>query len=253
MAAYLGALLRRSGLPLTGVARRAFRYLAQYYPPMYYDGYVDKLVGFHAIIRAADETGLDGDVVECGVGRGLTFFMLGDFMARQRSERRLYGFDSFAGFPAPSPADASPRRPVRGDLWRDTSVRHVRDHFRRTALRAYFDDKVRLTPGFFSETLPAASEPRRIVLLNLDVDLYESYRDCLRFLGPRVTGVIVYDEYRSPKWPGATSAVDEVLPSLAHRLFYARVMNRYVSLPEAALAQPFARRLEDRLDLRAAA
>ena len=98
-----------------------------------------------------------------------------------------------------------------------------------------------------------SQDPARIALLNLDVDLYESYCDCLRHLGPRVTGVIVYDQYRSPKWPGATQAVDECLPSIAHTLFYSPVMDRYVSVPTASLHEPFAEKLVDRLNLQPAA
>jgi hypothetical protein len=250
MGALLRDLVRKSGLPLTGVARRSFRYLAQYYPPLYYRGYIEKVIGYDAILRTADAAGIEGDVVECGIGRGLTFYMLGHLLARQPSARRLYGFDSFEGFPAPTAADASSRQPVQGDLWSDTSMRHVRDHFLRGELGTFFETRVRLIPGFFAETLPAAAAPAHIALLNLDVDLYESYRDCLRYLGPRVTGVIAYDEYRSPKWPGATRAVDEELPALRHRLFYSAVMDRYVSLPEMAVRQPFGERLADRLDLR---
>jgi hypothetical protein len=251
MGRLISALIRRSGFPMTSPARRGFRYLAQYYPPFYYGGYIEKIAGFQTILRTADETAIPGDVAECGVGRGLTLFMLGHFLARAGSPRLLYGFDSFEGFPAPTAADESPRRPVRGDLWSDTSLAHVRDHFVRSSdLEGFLRDKVRLVPGFFSATLPLASEPATIALLNLDVDLYESYRDCLHFLGPRVRGAIVYDEYLSPKWPGATQAVDEALPVLHHEIFYSPAMERHVSLPAASLGQAFAEKLIDRLSLR---
>jgi hypothetical protein len=242
-------LLRRSGFALTSPARRGFRYLAQYYPPFYYNGYIEKIAGFQTILRTADDAATPGDVVECGVGRGLTLYMLGHFLARADSPRRLYGFDSFEGFPEPTAADESPRVPVRGDLWSDTSMAHVRDHFLRSGLDGFFRNQVRLVPGFFSNTLPGASEPATIALLNLDVDLFESYRDCLQFLGPRVRGVIVYDEYLSPKWPGATQAVNDALPGLNHQLFYSPTMERYISLPAASLGQTFAQKLADRLGL----
>jgi hypothetical protein len=242
-------LLRRSGFALTSPARRGFRYLAQYYPPLYYNGYIEKIAGFQTILRTADEAAISGDVVECGVGRGLTLYMLGHFLSRASSPRRLYGFDSFEGFPEPTSADESPRRPTRGDLWSDTSMAHVRDHFLRGGLDSYFYNRVQLVPGFFSNTLPRSSEPVTIAMLNLDVDLYESYRDCLRFLGPRVRGAIVYDEYLSPKWPGATQAVNEALPALNHLLFYSPPMDRYISLPATSLGGTFAQKLADRLGL----
>ena len=78
-------------------------------------------------------------MVECGVGRGLTLYMLGYFMAARRSTRRLYGFDSFEGFPPPTAADTSDRRPVAGDLWADTSLTHVAEHFRYGELQEFFN------------------------------------------------------------------------------------------------------------------
>ena len=245
---WLDALLRRSGTPFSRTARRSFRYLAQYYPPIYYDGFLQKVVGFDTALREIDAHDVPGDVVEGGLGRGLTFYVLAHFMARRRPDRRLYGFDSFAGFPPPTAFDESPRRPVAGDLWRDTSYRHVVGHLATGGLDEFLKSRVAIVPGFFSETLQRRSEPRSIALLNVDVDLYESYRQVLEVFGPRVTGLIVYDEYASPKWPGATRAVDELLPSLGHTLHYSRVMNRYVSVSRSATHPAFVASLARSLD-----
>lgn len=73
-------------------------------------------------------------------------------------------------------------------------------------------ETVRLVPGLFSETL--AGYKGRIALLHVDVDLYQSYMDCLTSLWPQVEvgGVIAFDEYGEPEtWPGAKRAVDEFL------------------------------------------
>jgi hypothetical protein len=72
---------------------------------------------------------------------------------------------------------------------------------------------------------------------------------CLQHLGPRVTGVIVYDEYASPKWPGATRAIDEQLPLLNHRLFKSGVMSRYVSMPASSEETEFGRAIRRALQL----
>jgi hypothetical protein len=71
---------------------------------------------------------------------------------------------------------------------------------------------VTLVPGLFSETLPHHKKP--IALLHVDVDLYQSYADCLVNLWPRVEagGIVAFDEYGEPDtWPGARRAVDEFL------------------------------------------
>lgn len=245
---WLEAVVRKSGLPFSRTARRTFRYLAQYYPPFYYDGFLQKTAGFDAALRELDECRVRGDVVECGVGRGLSLYVLAHFMSRRNSDRRLYAFDSFEGFPAPSPFDVSPRRPLKGDLWSDTSLRHVRDHF-DVGLTDFLDQRVHIVPGFFADTLTTRTDPSEIALLNLDVDLYESYVTCLRHLGARVTGIIIYDEYASPKWPGATKAVDEQLPLLKHTLFRSEVMSRYVSMPGACVDADFGRAIRRALQL----
>ncbi len=55
-----------------------------------------------------------GDVVECGVGRGRSFACFAFLVAEENAGRTLWGYDSFAGFPAPTPEDASPRNPQPG-------------------------------------------------------------------------------------------------------------------------------------------
>ncbi|MBN1676646.1 MAG: hypothetical protein JXR37_36720 [Kiritimatiellae bacterium] len=237
--------------PLAPAARREYRRLCHYYPPFFYPGYLQKIVCFHLILRTLDRHHVAGDVVECGVGRGLSFFALGLFMEQLGMERRLYGYDSFQGFPAPSPEDASNRNPVRGDVWAETSVEHVAQHFRDAGLETFLRTRVSLVPGFFEETLAPPFEFGGIALLHLDVDLYESYRVCMRRLGDRVTGLIVYDEYGSPKWPGATLAVDELLPALGHSLFRSDLTGRHFSVPAAAVRSPFGETLLNELQAQA--
>jgi len=48
--------------------------------------------------------------------------------------------------------------------------------------------------------------------IHLDVDIHSSYIECLTELYPKLVpgGVVVFDDYGSPKWPGAKKAVDEL-------------------------------------------
>ncbi len=47
----------------------------------------------------------------------------------------------------------------------------------------------------------------------MDVNLYDSYRECLHFFYPRMElgGIILFDEYNDPPWPACNKAVDEFL------------------------------------------
>ena len=52
---------------------------------------------------------IDGDIVECGVGRGnsLAMIVLSTELIKSSHERNFYGFDSFEGFPEPTKEDLS--------------------------------------------------------------------------------------------------------------------------------------------------
>ena len=152
---------------------------------------------------------MPGDIAECGVGRGKTFLFLSFLASQENKSRTVWGFDSFAGFPDPTPEDDSPRNPQTGEkiskkedvLWmlRDANLGD-----------GFMKNRVRLVPGFFRDTLPryAGSD---IALLHIDADLYGSYKDALENLYPRVRpgGWVLFDEYNTIQFPGATQAVNE--------------------------------------------
>jgi hypothetical protein len=108
-------------------------------------------------------------------------------------------------------------------------------------LTEYRDRHLTSVEGFLESTLPAAFDLESIALLNVDVDLYESHKVCLQTFGPRVGGIVVYDEYADPKWPGATLAINEALAASGHELFYSELCRRDFSLP--------LRRVNDRFGL----
>ena len=72
----------------------------------------------------------------------------------------------------------------------------------------YPDDKVVFVKGLVEATIPDAA-PRKIALLRLDTDWYESTKHELDHLYDRVVqlGVVVFDDYGW--WNGAKRAVDE--------------------------------------------
>jgi hypothetical protein len=73
-----------------------------------------------------------------------------------------------------------------------------------------------LVKGFFADTLPF-NDSKQIALLNIDGDLYQSYRDCLSNLFHKLSsgGVILFDDFgeegREQSFPGARRAVKEFL------------------------------------------
>ncbi|MGE4159268.1 MAG: TylF/MycF/NovP-related O-methyltransferase [Planctomycetota bacterium] len=155
--------------------------------------------------------GRAGDIVECGVGYGHSL-VLWSALA-QLEHRKVWGFDSFEGFPEPHEKDKSPRNPQKGQFASD--LKGVVKLLESSGLGTEFvRSQVTLVKGFFSETVGKYTGSG-IALLHIDADLYQSYLDVLSVLYDKVIpgGVIVFDEYMNTyehyKFPGAKKAIDE--------------------------------------------
>ncbi|MEN0110761.1 MAG: TylF/MycF/NovP-related O-methyltransferase [Planctomycetota bacterium] len=159
---------------------------------------------------------LEGDVIECGVYRGASLFRMARRLKTLGSDKELYACDSFEGFPTETVGklDTSFLRPVSKLRRKFTGAGDVPERIERFC--GYYDTPIRVVKGFFSDTLPALTD-RRFCFIHLDVDLYQSYVDCLTLLYPCLApgGVVVFDDYNPSKlpgvakWPGATLAVNE--------------------------------------------
>lgn len=163
-----------------------------------------------------------GDIVECGVGEGNTFAMLAYLIGSENPPtRRLWGFDSFAGWPEPTEFDKSPRNPQKGE-WK-VSEELVRQRLEESRINREFPRlDLQIVKGFFCDSLPRFPK-RPIAFLHIDADLYTGYHDALVYLFPQVAvgGIVAFDEYKRfpprpeygngtiEKWPGCTKAVDE--------------------------------------------
>ena len=175
---------------------------------------------------------VEGDVVECGVGRGGSFLYLAFLMKDEMKGRKLWGFDSFKGFPMPSDHDKSVRRPQKGD-WDWTSVNWVEGLLVNAGLdRGFVRSQVTLVKGFFKESLPKY-RGSSIAFLHIDVDLYDSYLTVLHELFPKVApgGVILFDEYMETtdllKFPGAQKAIDEYLGPMTTLISRDKITGKY--------------------------
>ena len=139
---------------------------------------------------------IPGNIVECGVGNGFSLLSWCLLSYLADTERGIWAFDSFEGFPEPSEEDRSPRNAKAGDH-RDTSIEYVKRFLHESeVVNDEIIDHIHFVKGFFNDTMPQYSgEP--IALLHLDVDLYQSYLDCLNGLYEFVVpgGIILFDEY----------------------------------------------------------
>ena len=162
-----------------------------------------------------------GSVIECGVFRGfglMTWAHLSAVLEPADLTRRIYGFDSFAGFPHVSERDANAAKtPQPGELKADSYAELSRliDVYDQDRFLGHVD-KVHLVSGDVCQTIPTFVEehPHLVVsLLFLDLDLYEPTRVALVEFLPRMPkgSILAFDQLDNPIWPGEAQALNDVI------------------------------------------
>jgi hypothetical protein len=151
-----------------------------------------------------------GNIAECGVFKGSSLCAIALHVKDRGIDKHVFGLDSFQGF------DQSVRKDIelggkantekRMGGFGETSIGHVRGKLARLGLL----DAVTLIPGYFAETLQTLLT-ESFSFVHLDCDIYDSYKQTLNFFYPRMShgGLILFDEYEDPPWPGCKLAVDE--------------------------------------------
>lgn len=162
-----------------------------------------------------------GSVVECGVLHGfglMSWAKLSTILEPENLTRRIYGFDTFAGFPSISNNDESRFTNSNvGDLSAssyDELLALIKEYDRDRFLGNI--PKVELVKGDIVQTAPAfvGTHPHLVVsLLFIDCDLFEPTKAALEAFIPRMPkgAILAFDELDNPIWPGETLAVLESL------------------------------------------
>lgn len=161
---------------------------------------------------------IEGDFVECGVWRGGSAMLIAKMLSsRNIVNRKVYLYDTFEGMSEPTAEDVdnknrSAAKMLRSGIgnkeesvWCLADLQDVKENLSLTKMS--FDNLV-FVEGKVEDTLPVTL-PANISLLRLDTDWYESTRQELFYLFPRLTtnGVLIIDDYGH--WEGCRKAVDE--------------------------------------------
>jgi macrocin-O-methyltransferase TylF-like protien len=160
-----------------------------------------------------------GSIVECGVFRGfslMSWAKLSSILEPENLTRRIYGFDSFNGFPSVSSNDRTGSGVAEVGDFQTSSYDELIE-----LLRVYDQDrflghipKVQLIRGDASKTIPEFVQQNRHLLVSLlfiDLDLYEPTKTALEHILPRMPkgSIVAFDELDNPIWPGETEALLE--------------------------------------------
>lgn len=161
-----------------------------------------------------------GDVAECGVWQGHSAHMVASILKKRGFTNKFFIFDSFQGLSEITPLDVNELFPL--------SEKQIEE---QRSLLACSEDVVRSNLSefdfmeYYAGWIPSRFdevEDRKFILVHLDVDLYQPFRDSLMFFYPRLVegGVIVFDDYGLTQFPGAKTAVDEAVEEFHPTLFY---------------------------------
>ena len=173
-----------------------------------------------------------GSIIECGVlfgGGVFTWAQLTEVFEPFNHLRKIYGFDTFTGFPALSEGDktgtaAHLKQGGLGIACKEDIEEAIKLYDQNRVLSHI--NRVELVVGDACETIPMfiKENPHLVVsLLWLDFDIYEPTLAALRHFVPRMPkgAIIAFDELNHDVWPGETVAVIEELglPNLRIKRF----------------------------------
>lgn len=140
---------------------------------------------------------LNGNICEVGVYKGGS----AEIIANSKSEnKKLYLFDTFKGMPAVNEKDNHHKK----NDFNDTSFENIKNYFDKF-------ENVFVYQGIFPQQNSEIIKDDKFSLVHLDVDIYESYKNCLEFFYPRLVsgGLLILDDYNATTCVGAKIAVDE--------------------------------------------
>ncbi len=146
---------------------------------------------------------ISGDFVEMGCYKGDTSLLLAEIV--KASEKKLWIYDSFEGLPEKKEVDKS----VMGVLFRGGELAVTKREVKQRFLRANLPVPV-IKKAWFSE-LVENDLPEQIAFAFLDGDFYESIKDSIKLVAPKMSdgGVMVVHDYTNLALPGVKKAVDE--------------------------------------------
>lgn len=178
----------------------------------------ERLFGLIEAVKYITQNKIEGDIVECGVWKGGSMLATAETLVQlQSTDRKLFLYDTFEGMPAPSEKDIrfddvqaesmlqSNTNKENNLVWAFSTLDEVK---RTMALSNYPSSNIQYIKGKVEDTIPSVI-PKKIALLRLDTDWYESTKHELIHLYPRLEqgGVLIIDDYGY--WKGASKAVDE--------------------------------------------
>jgi len=161
---------------------------------------------------------IEGDFVECGVYQGRILILFKKLQELFKINNNIYGYDTFDGMTEPSTYDVYTETKIKAShtyfsyqeknkKWSSASLEDVKHNLQKSLTEI---SNISLIKGDVLQTLNDEQNlPKKISILRLDTDWYDSTKKELEVLYPRLQskGVLIIDDYGF--YDGSRKAVDE--------------------------------------------
>ncbi|WP_417333256.1 TylF/MycF/NovP-related O-methyltransferase [Halarcobacter sp.] len=139
----------------------------------------------------------DGDLIEMGVYKGSTAYIIADIS--KNTEKKLYLLDTFEGTPPHSENDNVKRE----GFYSDTSLSYVKDYL------MHFNN-LSFIKGFIPKTFEKIKN-QNFCFCHIHLNLYQSTIDALNFIFEKMVsgGIILIEDYGLEACAGVRKACDE--------------------------------------------
>lgn len=168
----------------------------------------ERIAGLHQALISVYENKVPGDFVECGVYKGGNVIIAKKFFdSVKETTKKFFAFDTFEGMTPPGDNDPEKAH----STWQNknacrANLDEVMKEFKKHDI---LDNRVLFVVGDVCKTLKEDKIPKKISILRLDTDWYESTKIELEILYEKLTigGYLIIDDYGH--WSGCKKAVDE--------------------------------------------
>jgi hypothetical protein len=149
---------------------------------------------------------IPGDVIELGIYRGHTTFILAQHVRDNNLNKRVYACDSFVGLPYTDKESGINSPLVVGECKGDSIeifTQRIKDN--------KFENIIIPIPGLFEDTLIPQLNNYQFCFAWIDPDLYKATSFAYKFLEERISvgGIIGFHDYHFYKCPGVDIVVDK--------------------------------------------
>jgi len=162
---------------------------------------------------------IEGDIIECGVWKGGNILGIIEYLEYYNlHSKKVWLFDTFSGMTSPENIDVDVNDiPAISQMdisvvFAYSSLEEVKNNLQPSQ---FPKENIIFIEGDVSKTLQDRNNiPEKISLLRLDTDWYQSTKDELEILYPKLSnkGVLIVDDYGH--WKGAKKAVDEYFKNM---------------------------------------